>query len=457
MIAEGGMGTVELVERREGAFRRLYALKRLRSQFRDDPDLREMFLEEARLAGLLRHPNAVSVLDVGEDKDGPFLLMDFVDGLSVARIIAKTRQAEDLLPLQVCLRIAEQACEGLAAAHGLLANDGTPVSLVHRDVSPQNILVGFDGLVRVTDFGVAKALGGGKDTTSNVLKGKISYMSPEQLRFERVDPRSDLFSLGVVLFEMLAGERLYAEKITADSAHRILHEPPKDVTDHRSDVPPELQQLLFDLLCKHKEGRPESAAEVTGRLQAMIRDLAQEEGPLSIKEFLEERFAELREKEDARRAEAIRLAKVGEATAIHSMEEDTLRERRSRKGWVAIGITAVVAAGIVAYWQWSGGGAAVAGEPTTVASAPAETESATEGSASGSGSGSASGSGPESGSESGSESPSESEPGSEPETPSASESRTQPNRKSRRWRRARQQRGMTGTMSNGAGTDDWWD
>lgn len=220
-LAEGGMGRVDVVVRHDGQFRRLYALKRLHTQYRNDEAFRAMFLDEARIAGLLRHPNAVSVLDVGEDDHGPFLVMDYVDGIPLSSILRRVRKGGDHIPVQLIVSIVAQAAHGLHAAHELQNYDGTPLGLVHRDVSPQNILVSFNGIVQMTDFGVAKALGRVTKTQSGVLKGKYGYMSPEQLRFQEIDRRSDVFALGVVLFELLAGRRLYGEGGNTPAPRRI--------------------------------------------------------------------------------------------------------------------------------------------------------------------------------------------------------------------------------------------
>ena len=218
------MATVDLAVRREGTFLRLHAVKRLHSHLLDDADVRAMFLEEARIAGLLRHPNVVSVTDVGEDAAGPFLVMDYVEGVSVAALIEHTRAQAELVPLDVALRIAIDVARGLHAAHELTAPDGRPLSLVHRDVSPQNVLLGFDGVARVTDFGIAKAMGRSARTSTGILKGKLGYMAPEQLRFSGQDRRSDLFAFGVVLYELLTARRLYPGQRGEETARRILED-----------------------------------------------------------------------------------------------------------------------------------------------------------------------------------------------------------------------------------------
>jgi eukaryotic-like serine/threonine-protein kinase len=157
VLATGGMGRVDLAMRQEGAFRRLYAVKRLKESYREEEDFLRMFLDEARIAGFLRHPNVVSVLDLGRDADGPYLVMDYVEGVSLNSLIARVRSSP--IPTQVALSIAQQIAEGLHAAHELTSPEGDSLHLVHRDVSPQNVLVGYDGVARITDFGIAKAMG----------------------------------------------------------------------------------------------------------------------------------------------------------------------------------------------------------------------------------------------------------------------------------------------------------
>ena len=286
------MGYVELVFRREGRFLRWCARKRLHEQYRSDPTFRSMFMDEARLAGLVRHPNAVGVLDVGVDDDGPFLIMDFVEGVSLSRLIADAVGAGREIPMQVAVRICMDAAQGLHAAHEVRAEDGTVLRLVHRDVSPQNILIGFDGTVRVTDFGIAKALGNSSRTSAGVLKGNLGYLAPEQFRFEEPDRRSDFFSLGVTLYELLSGRRLYPNKTGFDGTRRILSEPPPDIGEVRNDVPPELCELLFEMLAKERDSRPSTAVEIASRLEGILAVLIAEEGSVTVSDYMSQHFAE---------------------------------------------------------------------------------------------------------------------------------------------------------------------
>ncbi len=315
------MGEVTLALREEGEFKRLYAIKRLLTPYRRDDEVRTMFLDEAKIAGLIRHPNVVSVLDVGSDDEGPFLVMDYIEGVSLSRLVNQVGKNGERLPVQVVLRVIGEACRGLHAAHELRSIDGTPLPVIHRDVSPQNILLGFDGIARVTDFGVAKVLDNLAGTTSGLLKGKAGYMAPEQLRFEVLDRRSDLFCLGIVLFEMLAGRRLYTSKGNVPPAHRILKEPPPDLGEERSDLSPQIVALSFRLLAKDSELRPTSALEVAKQVDAIRLPLEAEQGMVDVGRYISEIFGKEREE----RSTAIAAALENIETLGHIVGGDTIK------------------------------------------------------------------------------------------------------------------------------------
>ena len=273
------MARVYVAVERGARTHELFAVKRLHPHLRDDPRARRTLLDETRLAGSVDHPNVLRVHGTGKDTDGPFLAMDYVDGVSLAELFGAVKRADEEMPLQVCVDVARQLALGLHAIHeqagGLL--------VVHRDVSPHNVLVDFQGRTRIADFGIAKPLAGSTgadgraETSTGVLKGKVGYMAPEQLRFEEPDRRADLFALGVVLYELLAGRRLYHGSDGSEGARRILHEPPPDIMDEREDAPPEIVQMLFMLLAKQPDVRPASALVVAQRLQAIQTALAEEE------------------------------------------------------------------------------------------------------------------------------------------------------------------------------------
>jgi hypothetical protein len=368
-IAAGGMGQVDLAMRREGTFLRLYAIKRLHSHFQGDADIRANFVEEARIAGLLRHPNVVSVLDVGQDSHGPFLVMDYVEGVSVSALIRRSLESGAPIPLGVVLRIAHQAVTGLAAAHELTTPDGEPLHLVHRDISPQNILVGFDGCARVTDFGIAKALGRQSRTSTGILKGKLGYMSPEQLRFRAPDHRSDLFAFGVVLYEMLVGHRLYARGEAEEIASRILEEPPPDVGDERDDAPPELVDLVFRLLAKDPAQRPPDARSVARAIDGLLGDITASGGTADVCEHMIAAFGEER---------AIERARISEGIARAEREAITTRTRRSPARRVVVATLLAAAVAVAGGTAWinarpdeASGSTPQASLATSVAQSPA--------------------------------------------------------------------------------------
>ncbi|MEM9191111.1 MAG: serine/threonine-protein kinase [Myxococcota bacterium] len=339
-LASGGMGTVAVAVRRGQStsrgqgFQRLYAVKRIHPHLAEDREFRQMFLDEARIAGLIQHRNVVAVLDVGEDANGPYLLMEYVDGVAASELITSSG---GVLPLEVAVEIIQQAAEGLHAAHELSDISGKPLNVVHRDVSPANVLVGFDGDVKVTDFGIAKALGRRTKTSTGVLKGKFGYMCPEQLRYQPVDRRGDIFSLGVVLYELLTGVRLYENDEDNRGLRAILEEPPPDLGAMREDAPPELVDLLMRMLAKDPAHRPGTGAEVARRLRLVRGTLEAEVGAeVDLPGFLSEMYGSLRQ---ARRQ-----------SIAHALEtnETTFRLRRPprRRARVAVGVGVVALVGI---------------------------------------------------------------------------------------------------------------
>jgi serine/threonine-protein kinase len=339
VIARGGMGYVELCCCRDAGRVRWVARKRLQAHFRGDRQFRAMFMDEARLARLVQHPNVVGVSAVGEDAEGPFLIMDYVEGISLSRLVRRMARARCSVPMQVAVWICRDVALGLHAAHEARAENGALLNLVHRDVSPQNVLIGFDGSVRVTDFGIAKALGNESQTTAGVLKGNMGYLSPEQLRFEEPDRRSDLFSLGVTLFELLSGTRLYANRAGFEGTRRILTEPPLDIRGLRPDAPPALAQLLLQMLSKRIAGRPATALEVAARLEAVRVDLMMIEEPISVADYVDQHLAGERERHATIVAEHLRRAEG----RLPAATRPAARQKIARPWLVALVVAALAA------------------------------------------------------------------------------------------------------------------
>ncbi|MFO0601987.1 MAG: serine/threonine-protein kinase [Polyangiales bacterium] len=224
-IASGGMATV-YVARALGprGFSRIVALKRLHPHLAADDDFVRMFLDEARIASGLRHPNVVATLDI-DDSEGLSLVMEYVDGLSLLDVTRAAAERRERLPVGVSVRVTLDVLAGLQAAHDLVDEEGNPAGVVHRDVSPHNVLLDRTGTARITDFGVARATTRLTCTRDGRVKGKLSYMAPEQVTGDRYDHRADVFAAGVVAWELLSGRRLFAGAHDAQVLHALLYEP----------------------------------------------------------------------------------------------------------------------------------------------------------------------------------------------------------------------------------------
>jgi len=248
-IASGGMATVYLARLRGLAgFEREVALKLTHGHLRDEPDFVTALMDEARLAGRIRHQNVVSVLDVDVSPAGVFIVMDYVDGDSLARLLRSLRKQELRMPLGVSLRILDDTLAGLHAAHELRDADGSRLELVHRDVSPHNILVATDGVARLADFGIARATSRLSHTNTGLVKGKAAYMSPEQARGEAIDRRADVWAAGVVAWEMITGKRLFEADNDAAVLFKVTRERPMRVARLCPEVPRAIDEAVAKAL-----------------------------------------------------------------------------------------------------------------------------------------------------------------------------------------------------------------
>ena len=268
-IASGGMGTVYLARNRGvGGFEREVALKVMHAHLREEEHFATDLIEEAKLAVRIQHGNVVQVLDVGEDPHGVFLVMEYIEGESLAGLQRACRKRSTPMPAPIGIRILSDALLGLHAAHELTDEAGEPLGLVHRDFSPQNILVGLDGVAKLTDFGVAKARTRLSHTATGLVKGKIHYMSPEQARTETIDRRCDIWAGGVMVWETLAGRRLYKERSDASILLKLITEPPPRLRTVRRDVPQALEDVVHHALATDVESRCPSAKLFADRLLA---------------------------------------------------------------------------------------------------------------------------------------------------------------------------------------------
>lgn len=272
-IASGGMATVYLARLSgAGGFQRNVAIKVLHPHLAYDREFVEMFLDEARLAAMIHHPNVVPIQEVGEGDHGYYLVMDYIEGDTFAALLSRSAAAGQPVPREVVVRVALDMLFGLHAAHELRDEHGRLIGVVHRDVSPQNVLVGTDGVTRLTDFGVARAASRLSATRAGQLKGKLAYMAPEQASGdEHVDRRADIFSAGIVLWEALALRRLFKASNEAATLSRVLTEPIRSPADFNPGVPTPVAHVCLRALMRDPRQRFGSSAEFADALEAAAR------------------------------------------------------------------------------------------------------------------------------------------------------------------------------------------
>ncbi|MGK4004763.1 serine/threonine-protein kinase [Sorangium sp. So ce1036] len=296
-IAQGGMATV-WAARRKGlrGFQKTVAIKTMLPSLSDDTQFETMFLEEARLASGIHHPNVAEILDLGEQDDILYIVMEWVDGEALSVIARAASKRDVVIPLRILLRILGQACLGLHAAHELRdpLNDDQLLGLVHRDVSPQNILVTYDGHVKLVDFGVAKATNRARnDTTAGQIKGKVPYMSPEQARGDRLDRRTDIFAMGIVLYKLTTGAHPFAAENDLLTLNQIISRPALSPRLSDPDYPPDLEHVVMTCLQKDPARRYQTMLELASAVQAVLAKeplVADHEVGVFVRELLGDRI-----------------------------------------------------------------------------------------------------------------------------------------------------------------------
>jgi ABC-type multidrug transport system ATPase subunit len=271
-IASGGMATVHLGKARGAfGFSSTVAIKRLFPQLAKDPEFVAMFLDEARLASRVRHPNVVSVLDVLSEAGELCLVMEYVEGESLSVLSRALREARQPIPIPIAVAVTSSILHGLHAAHQATDPLGVPLGLVHRDVSPQNVIVGVDGVARLIDFGIAKAAGRSSVSRDGQLKGKIPYMAPEQIQGGVVGHRTDIYGAAVILWELLAGDRLFDGETQGLVLGRVLDDVVHAPSEFNPLVSAELDALTLRGLSRDGAQRFESARAFALQLEAVVR------------------------------------------------------------------------------------------------------------------------------------------------------------------------------------------
>lgn len=291
-LGQGGTAVVYLaVAQGPSGFNKLVVLKALKANLSSDPEFRRMFLNEARLSARLNHPNIVQVNEVFEQDGLPVIGMEYLDGRPLSEVLARAARSMTL-PMHLC--IISEVLSGLHYSHELTDYDGTALDVVHRDVTPHNVFVTFDGQVKILDFGIAKLSGSTVETQTGIIKGKIRYMPPEQIAGELVDRRSDVFSVGVMLWEAAAGTRIWRGLSEATIMNRVLKGELPAPSSVCPDVHPELERIIMKALAYHQEDRHSSALELQDDLDAHLAALGMKVTSREIGRFLTQHFQEYR-------------------------------------------------------------------------------------------------------------------------------------------------------------------
>ncbi len=293
-LATGGMAELFLArERGLAGLERLVVIKRILPHLADDPSFIDMFLREARIIARLNHPNVVQIYQLGEEDGSYYIAMEYIHGSTVREMQVLAERAGVAFPVDVAVSVIDQACRGLHAAHELRDLEGTPLGLIHRDVSPHNLMCTTEGYIKVLDFGVAKAAQGVEATNSGHLKGKFAYMSPEQCKGIKLDRRADIFSLGIVLWEALTDRRLFKREKDLDMMRAVAQEAAEPPSTYNPSVPEEIDAVVLKALTKDRDARYTSAEEMRkdllraaraaglhfgeDRLSSFLRDIAGDE------------------------------------------------------------------------------------------------------------------------------------------------------------------------------------
>jgi tRNA A-37 threonylcarbamoyl transferase component Bud32 len=271
MVARGGMAELYLADYvREDGFRKKVAVKRILPHLAANPDFIKMFTREARLAALLQHPNVVQIFDYGKIKNAYFIAMEYIDGKNLGEILSTLNQG---MTVDYAVFVIAEICKGLDYSH-TKRDDKTrePLRIVHRDISPQNMLISYRGEVKISDFGISKARSEPNLTQAGVIKGKLAYLSPEQALGDAVDHRADIYALGLVFYETLAGKRVYQFDNDMEAIRAIPRMEIEPLSDLRPDVPEELNRILMKCLEKTKESRYQTASELNSDLTAFKKE-----------------------------------------------------------------------------------------------------------------------------------------------------------------------------------------
>ncbi len=330
-LGTGGMANVYLgLSEGASGFKKLVVIKSLREHLANSPEFCQMLLDEARLAARLSHPNVVQTNEVGSYAGRPALVMEYLEGQPLSAVLSRSRNGERM-PLSMHLKIIAEALVGLDYAHELTDYDGSPLNLVHRDVSPSNVFVTFDGNVKVLDFGIAKAATSSHNTNTGELKGKIAYMAPEQMLGEKIiDRRADLFAVGVMIWEAVAGRRMWEGCNEVTIMRRVLNDQVPKLTEVNPDAPEGLVRICERALAVDRSKRYETASEFERDVDAALAQLADTVKMKDIGKYVASMFADVRSRTRKVIEDQTRVVEAGATDS--SLEPVALAELLDRSG-----------------------------------------------------------------------------------------------------------------------------
>ncbi|MEZ4221935.1 MAG: serine/threonine-protein kinase [Polyangiaceae bacterium] len=389
LLATGGMAEILLARiRGPSGFQRPVVIKRILPHLARLEEFREMFLDEARLVARINHENVVQVHELGSEGNELFLVMEYLEGESAGGLIRRLASRGEALEPWLGAHIVAEACAGLQAAHELRDDAGKPLQLVHRDVSPQNLFVTYSGSAKLLDFGIAKATDRSTKTATGQIKGKFQYMSPEQCQSEPIDRRSDIFSLGTVLYELTTGRRLFKRDNELLTFQAICQEPVTFPSRVMQGYPAALEPIVLRALARRPEDRYQTAAEMRQDLLAAIREIDDSRDPraelgnLMSREFSErvtDKREMLRKIGGGGESERLPPAEVDEAVDVPAVTDlaSTVRvvplsghsavpRKQGRWGWVALAVAVAAGGGLFVAARADRGA-----ESATATSAPA--------------------------------------------------------------------------------------
>jgi serine/threonine-protein kinase len=326
-LGTGGMAEVFLGRVEGGpAHGRFVAIKRMRAELTSNPEFVELFLEEARTASLLAHPNICRIHELTSIDDCFFMVMEYLEGVPLSTVMTHAFKHPAAYDVAFVAGIIAQTCDGIHYAHELRDHDNAAYDIVHRDVSPPNLFVTKSGIVKVLDFGISKSKNSLVRTMTGQIRGKFSYMSPEQLKGEKLDCRSDVFSIGIVLFEMLTARRLFRRRNRLNIFHAIVRDPIPSLLDYRPDLSAELADVVARALARNRNQRYSSARELADDLERAAAPFGGRMLPTAIAEVIQHYFgAEIERKRDRYDADSPSASSpFAGSTSTEAPDSDTL-------------------------------------------------------------------------------------------------------------------------------------